>query len=62
MAYFLKQTRLKGRTYLAIYEGHYDHDRKGAVNRTVKSLGSVETLKAVYSRIYFSIVTNRNSA
>ena len=46
MAYFLKQTRLKGRTYLAIYEGHYDHDRKGAVNRTVKSLGSVETLKA----------------
>lgn len=46
MAYFLKQTKLKGRTYLAIYEGHYNHDKKGAVNRTVKSLGSIETLKA----------------
>ena len=46
MAYFLKQTKLKGRTYLAIYEGHYDHGKKGAVNRTVRSLGSVETLKA----------------
>lgn len=43
MAYFLKKTTLKGRTYLAIYESFYNHDKKGASHRCYKSLGSVET-------------------
>lgn len=46
MAYFLKKTPLKGRTYLAIYESFYNHDKKGTVHRCFKSLGSVETHKA----------------
>jgi len=46
MAYFLKQTPLKGRTYLAIYESFYSHEKKGTAHRTIKSLGSVETSKA----------------
>jgi len=43
MAYFLKRTRLKNRTYLAIYESFYDHDKKGTAHKCFKSLGSVET-------------------
>ncbi len=30
MAYFLKKTTLKGRTYLAIYDSFYNHEKKGA--------------------------------
>lgn len=45
MAYFLKKTPLKGRTYLSIVESFYSHDKKGTAHRTFKSLGSVETLK-----------------
>ena len=43
MAYFLKRTSLKNRTYLAIYESFYDHDKKGTAHKCYKSLGSVET-------------------
>lgn len=46
MAFFLKQAPLKGRTYLAIYESFYSHEKKGTAHRCFKSLGSVETLKA----------------
>ena len=45
MAYFLKQTPLNGRTYLAIYESFYSHDKKGTAHKCHKSLGSIETLK-----------------
>lgn len=45
MAYFLKKTTLKNRTYLAIYDSFYSHDKKGSVHKCYKSLGSVETLK-----------------
>lgn len=44
MAYFLKKTKLKNRTYLAIYESFYSQDKKGTVHKCYKSLGSVETL------------------
>lgn len=44
MAYFLKKTKLKGRTYLAIYESFYSHEKKGTAHRSIKPLGSVETL------------------
>jgi len=43
MAYFLKKTKLKNRTYLAIYESFYNHDKKGTAHKSYKSLGSVET-------------------
>lgn len=43
MAYFLKKTKLKNRTYLAIYESFYNHDKKGTAHKCYKSLGSVET-------------------
>lgn len=46
MAYFLKQTKLNNRTYLAIYESFYKHEKKGTAHKSHKSLGSVETLKA----------------
>lgn len=46
MAYFLKKTPLKNRTYLAIYESFYSHDKKGTAHKCYKSLGSIETLKA----------------
>jgi len=45
MAYFLKTTKLKGRTYLSICESFYHPDRKGTAHRTYKSLSSVETWK-----------------
>lgn len=44
MAYFLKQTKKKGRTYLAIYESFYNPEKKETAHKTFKSLGSVETL------------------
>ena len=45
MAYYLKKTKLKGRTYLSIDESFYSHDIKGTAHRCFKSLGSVETWK-----------------
>lgn len=44
MAYFLKETPQKGRTYLAIYESFYDSNKKDTSQRSYKPLGSVETL------------------
>ena len=38
MAYFLKKTTLKGRTYLSIVESFYSHEKRGAAHRTYKSL------------------------
>jgi hypothetical protein len=46
VAYFLKKSTLKGRTYLAIVESFYSNDKKGTVHKTFQSLGSVETHKA----------------
>jgi len=46
MAYYLKKTKLKGRTYLSIDESFYSHDKKGTAHKCFKSLGSVETLRA----------------
>ena len=43
MAYFLKQTKHKNRTYLAIYESFYNHDKKGTAHKSYESLGSIET-------------------
>lgn len=43
MAYFLKKTKQKNRTYLAIYESFYSHDKKGTAHKSFKSLGSLET-------------------
>lgn len=46
MAYFLKKTKLKNRTYLSIVESYYSHDSKDTKHRTFKSLKSVESLIA----------------
>lgn len=46
MAYFLKKSHLKGRTYLSIVESYYSPDKHGGAHRTYKSLASVETWKA----------------
>jgi transposase len=43
MAYFLKKSKLKNRTYLAIVESFYNHEKKGTAHKTFKSLGSIET-------------------
>ena len=43
MAYYLKKTKLKGRTYLSIDESFYSHDKKGTAHKCYKSLGSIET-------------------
>lgn len=43
MAYFLKKSKLKGRTYISICESFYSHEKKGTAHKTYKSLGSVET-------------------
>ena len=45
MAYFLKRTKLKNRTYLAIYNSFYNHEKKGTAHKCHKSVGSIETLK-----------------
>lgn len=46
MAYYLKKTKLKDRTYLSIDESFYSHNKKGTAHKCFKSLGSIETLKA----------------
>ena len=46
MAYFLKRTPLKGRTYLSIVESFYSPQKKGAAHKVYKSLASVETHEA----------------
>lgn len=43
MAFYLKKTKLKGRTYLSIDESFYSHDKKDTAHRCYQSLGSVET-------------------
>jgi len=43
MAYYLKKTKLKGRTYLSIDESFYSHEKKGTAHKCFKSIGSVET-------------------
>ena len=43
MAFYLKKTKLKGRTYLSIDESFYSHKKKGTDHKCYKSLGSVET-------------------
>lgn len=43
MAYFLKVTPQKNRTYLAIYESFYNPNKKGTSHKSFKSLGCVET-------------------
>jgi len=43
VAYFLKKTTLKGRTYLSIVDSFYSHKKKGTAHKTYQSLGSVET-------------------
>ena len=43
MAYYLKKTKLRGRTYLSIDESFYNHEKKGTSHRCYQSLGSVET-------------------
>lgn len=44
MAYFLKVSKVKGHTYLAIYESFYNPDKKETAHRSYRSLGSVEKL------------------
>lgn len=43
MAYFLKKSKQKNRTFLAIYESFYSHEKKGTAHKCYKSLGSVES-------------------
>ena len=43
MSYYLKKTKLKGRTYLSIDESFYSHEKKGTAHKVYKSLGSIET-------------------
>ena len=45
MAYFLKQTKLNGRTYLSIVDSFYSHQKKGTSHKVYKSLASIETWK-----------------
>lgn len=45
MAYFLKKSTLKGRTYISICESFYHPQKKGTAHKTFKSLGSVESWK-----------------
>lgn len=44
MAYFLKKSTVKGRTYLAIYESFYHPGKKDTAHRSYKSLGSLDSL------------------
>lgn len=44
MAYYLKKTKLKGRTYLSICESYYHPEKKETAQKLYKSLGSVESL------------------
>lgn len=42
MAYFLKKTKQKDRTYLAIYESFYSPKTKGTVHKSFRACGSIE--------------------
>ncbi len=44
MAYFLKKTTIKNKTYLSIYESFYNPIKKASSHKSFKSLGSVESL------------------
>ena len=55
MAFFLKKSTLKGRTYLSIVESYYSPQKHGGAHRTYKSLASVETWKAKVSMILLPI-------
>lgn len=44
MAYFLKQSKQKGKTYLSICESFYQPSKKETAHKTFKSLGSLESL------------------
>ncbi|MDO4557153.1 MAG: IS1634 family transposase [Lachnospiraceae bacterium] len=46
MAYFLKKSKLKGGTYIQIYESFYNPDKKGTSHKSYKSIGYVEKLIA----------------
>ena len=43
MAYFLKKTHNKGRTYLSIVESYYSPQKRCGAHRTYKSLASIES-------------------
>ncbi len=43
MAYFLKKQKQRNKTYLAIYDSFYNHDKKGAAHKCIKSLGTLES-------------------
>ena len=45
MAYFLRQIKRKGRTYISIVESYYHPEKKGTAHKTFKSLASVESWK-----------------
>ena len=45
MAYFLKKTKLKNRTYLAIYESFYGHETRDTVHKSYQSFGSIESMQ-----------------
>ena len=59
MAYFLKKTKLKNRTYLAIYESFYS-PKKETAHKCFKSLGSVETLSALSIQKYINLFNLTN--
>ena len=44
MAYFLKKSKVKGRTYLALYESFYNPEKKETAHRQYRALGSLESL------------------
>lgn len=44
MAYFLKQSKLKKGLYLQIYDGVYDENRKGPVQKSIQTLGYYDDL------------------
>jgi len=44
MAFFLKKTKQKNKTYLAIYESFYHQGKKETAHKCHESLGSIETL------------------
>ncbi|MGI6095234.1 MAG: IS1634 family transposase [Lachnospiraceae bacterium] len=43
MAFYLKKTKVKGRTYLSIDESFYSQEKKGTAHKCYKSLGSLES-------------------
>ena len=55
MAFYLKKTRLKGRTYLSIDESFYSHDKKGTAHKCYKSLGLLKRGKKKALMIQYPI-------